>query len=187
MSKNAGGWLGRYLGILITDDMMKCRRIKELLIGCGVIFGALTYWWLLPLRIAVETEFGTVLSLPTYAGDTFGLRFTHSVHRTPVWENFTVNRVSQMTLMSSEYQSYGVGMPSLSSEGTFTQQGDRFVLTNLNRKFAEIPLRVGPEAKLCLFHGDRQFPIYEWLNPGSLVHVRIKYDYLWFIPNSCAK
>lgn len=139
------------------------------------------YWWLLPLRITAETESGIALSLPTYPEDTFSMRFTHSVHKTPVWENFVVNGVDELTLTSTEYRSYGVGMPSLPSEGVFTQLGDRFLLTNLSRPFKQIPVRVGPEAKLSLIHQNQEYPLYQWFEAGTLITLHIRYDYWWFI------
>jgi hypothetical protein len=138
------------------------------------------YWWFLPLRITIETKDGIALSLPTYAEDTFSIRFTHSVHKTPVWENFVVRGVDELTLTSTEYRSYGVGMPSLPSEGIFTQLEDRFMLTNLNRPFKQIPVRVGPEAKLSLLHQGQEYLLYQWFEAGTLVNLRIGYDYWWF-------
>lgn len=147
----------------------------------SILICIVLYWWLTPLTIIVKTESGTCLTLPTRPGDTFSLRFTHSVHKTPVWENFVVTGVNALTLTSTEYRSYGVGMPSLPSEGVFTQLGDRFILTNLNRPFSQIPVRVGPEAQLSLVHNGQEYPIYKWLEPGTLVVVSTNYDYLWFV------
>lgn len=149
----------------------------------GLLICIFLYWWFIPLRIVVETESGIALALPTYPEDTFSIRFTHSVHKTPVWENFVVRGVDDLTLTSTEYRSYGVGMPSLPSEGVFTQLGDRFILTNLNRPFKEIPVRVGPEAKLSLFHQKQEYPLYQWFEAGSLVKIRIHYDYWWIFPH----
>lgn len=162
------------------NNMGKSLRHRKLtgVIVCGLIAAALLmYWWFLPLRITVESESGTCLEIPTYIGDTFSLRFIHSVHKTPVLENFVVEGVNRMTLVSTEYRSYGVGMPSLPSEGTFEQQGDRFLLTDLNRHFSKIPVRVGPEAKLCFLQREQEYPLYQWLDHGTLVQVRIDYDY----------
>ncbi len=139
------------------------------------------YWRFLPLKIIIETESGIIRSLSTYPKDSFSIRFTHSVHKTPVWENFIVGGVDELTLISTEYRSYGVGMPSLPSEGVFTQLGDRFMLTNLNRSFKKIPVRVGPEAKLSLIHQRQEYPLYQWFEPGTLVTLRIGYDYWWFV------
>lgn len=145
------------------------------------------YWWLTPLTVIVKTESGTYLTLPTGPGDTFSLRFIHSVHKTPVWENFVVAGVDELTLVSTEYRSYGVGMPSLPSEGVFTQLDDRFMLTNLNRSFSQIPVRVGPEAQFSLIHHGQEYPIYEWLEPGTLVFIGTNYDYLWFVSRNLIK
>lgn len=153
------------------------RKIIGVAVCCSFLLVLLTYWWFLPLKIIVESESGSCLEIPTYVGDTFSLRFTHSVHKTPVWENFVVEGVDQLMLVSTEYRSYGVGMPSLPSEGTFIQQGDRFVLTNVNRPFSRIPVRVGPEAKLTFVQREQEYPLYQWLGHGTLVHVRIDYDY----------
>lgn len=126
---------------------------------------------LLPMTLVVETEKETCLSLPTSSEDNFSLRFTHSVHKTPVWENFTVIRSDKLILTSTEYQSYGVGMPFLPSEGTFIQERDRFILRDLNREFSQIPVRAGPEAKLTLIHGGREYPLYEMVEPGTLLFI----------------
>jgi len=169
---------------ILLDIMAKRTNNRKpffITIICSVLICILLYWWLTPLTIIVKTEAGTCLALPTKPGDTFSLRFIHSVHKTPVWENFVVTGVEGLTLTSTEYRSYGVGMPSLPSEGVFTQLDDRFILTNLNRSFTQIPLRVGPEAQLSLVHHGQEYPIYEWFNPGSLVVVGTSYDYLWLI------
>ncbi|MBP2627791.1 MAG: hypothetical protein H6Q68_2502 [Firmicutes bacterium] len=157
------------------------RKIYLLTIIFSLLICIALYWWLTPLAIIVKTESGTCLTLPTRLGDTFSLRFTHSVHKTPVWENFVVTGVDGLMLTSTEYRSYGVGMPSLPSEGVFTQLNDRFILTNLNRPFSQIPVRVGPEAQLSLVHHGQEYPVYEWFEPGTLVVVSTNYDYLWFI------
>lgn len=103
----------------------------------------------------------------------FSLRYTHSVEKTPVFENFHVLDDGKFILKSTRYRSQGVGLPFLPLEGqlTVTQDG-WFILEGLNREFQEIKLRVGPEAKLVLICDGREYPIYEWYPPGSLVLIR---------------
>ena len=169
-------------GILFNIMAKKMnKRIFITVIIFSILICTALYWWLTPLNIIVKTKSGTFLTLPTKPGDTFSLRFIHSVHKTPVWENFAVTGADGLILTSTEYQSYGVGMPSLPTEGVFTQLDDRFILTNLNRSFSQIPVRVGPEAKLSLVHHGQEYPIYEWFDPGTLVVIGTNYDYLWFI------
>lgn len=170
-------------GILFNRMVTKVSKQRFFLLVAmsSLLICAVCYLWFLPLRIIVATESGIALSLPTYPEDTFSIRFTHSVHKTPVWENFIVRGVDNLTLTSTEYRSYGVGMPSLPSEGLFTQMGDRFILTNLNRSFRQIPVRVGPEAQLFLVHQNQEYPLYQWFAAGTLVTMRISYDYWWFV------
>jgi len=169
--------------VFIMGKKINKQKVFSITIIVSVLICIALCWWLTPLAIIVKTESGTYLTLPTRSGDTFSLRYTHSVHKTPVWENFVVTGPDKLTLTSTEYRSYGVGMPSLPSEGVFTQLGDRFILTNLNRFFSQIPVRVGPEAKLFLVHQGREYPLYEWFEPGTLVVISTNYDYLWFIPH----
>ena len=86
-----------------------------------------------------------------------------------------------MQLVATEYESYGVGMPSLPSEGVFEQHGSRFRLSQLNRRFSEIPLRVGPEAQLTLVREGMEYPIYKWLPAGSLVKLHVDGNRLWMV------
>lgn len=92
-----------------------------------------------------------------------------------------------MTLVSTEYESYGVGMPSLPSEGTFVLLNGRFMLKDLHRHFTEIPVRVGPEAKLTLLHSGKEYPLYEWFDSGTLLHIRVNYNFFGITYSSLAK
>ena len=139
----------------------------------GLVYG----WLFSPLVLVVQSadRLGPVLA--TAPGDAFRLRFIHSVHRTPVWENFSVAEPDKLDLVSTEYESYGVGMPSLPSEGKFQQLNGRFLLTGLERHFAEIPVRVGPEARLTLIHDNKDYPLHELFEPGTLLYIRVKTNY----------
>lgn len=148
--------------------------------GCVIAAIALAvYQAMFPLRLVVEGEPGLLLSKPAFVDDSFQLAFIHSVHRTLVLENFKIIGAGMVTLETTEFESYGVGMPSLPSEGRFEQIGGRFRLSGLQRKFGEIPLRVGPEAKLTLRHGGEEYPLYQWLPAGSLVKVRTEPNRPW--------
>lgn len=102
----------------------------------------------------------------------FSLRYIHSVHLTPVYENFVIQTDGTFLLISTRYQSYGVGLPSLPEEGTLRLQDGWMILENLQRPFSEIRLRVGPEAKLSLLVAGKTYPLHEWFSPGSLLVIR---------------
>lgn len=154
------------------------RRNILLTFVSALILAAVGGWLLSPMVLVVQSPTGKVgLVLPVSRGDSFSLRFIHSVHLTPVWENFTVTGIDSMSLISTEYESYGVGMPSLPSEGKFEQLNDRFRLSGLNRHFTEISLRVWPKNKLTLLHDNREYSLYEMFEPESLVFIRVRYNY----------
>ncbi len=100
------------------------------------------------------------------------MRYTHSVEKTPVVETFRILDDGRLMLISTAYQSYGVGLPSLPEEGKLTVAGGWLVLENLHREYKDIRLRVGPEAGVSVEVASKSYPIYQWYPAGSLVVVR---------------
>ena len=100
------------------------------------------------------------------------MRYTHSVEKTPVVETFRVLDDGRLLLISTAYKSYGVGLPSLPSEGKLTIRDGWFVLENLQREYRDIRLRVGPEAAVMLEQEQQSYPLHEWYPAGSLVIIR---------------
>lgn len=155
---------------MVNSQVIRLLTIWILFVG--ICFGVFVFGEkLLTKTLIIEAEQGNYLSLPTYSGDTFSLRFIHSVHKTPVWENFTVGQTGRLILTSAEYQSYGAGMPSLTSEGTFIQERGRFIIKDLDRQFNKIPVRAGSEASLTLVHKGKEYPLYELFEPGTLLFI----------------
>ena len=110
----------------------------------------------------------------------FSLKFIHSVEKTPVIENFHIREDGKFILISSLYRSYGVGLPTLPDEGKLTISADGwFLLENMNREFQDIRVRVGPEAKLILKYEKKEYPLFEWYPPGSLVIIRKEFGSVW--------
>jgi len=100
---------------------------------------------------------------------TFSLRYKHSVEQTPVVETFQILDNGKLMLISTAYQSYGVGLPSLPEEGTLTVSDGWLILKDLHRLYPDIRLRVGSEAAVSLEVDKKMYPIYQWYPPGSLV------------------
>lgn len=122
--------------------------------------------------LTVTGERGPVFCLPLVKNETFSLTFVHSVQKTPVWENFTLGEEDRLVLVSTFYESLGVGLPFLPGEGELTNDHGRFVLTGLNRTFPEIALRVSPVAKQTLVYRGRQIDLNGLFPPDSLVRLR---------------
>ena len=120
----------------------------------------------------IESPGQTDRSIPLGQSRIFSLRYTHSVEKTPVVETFRVREDGILLLVSTAYKSYGVGLPSLPSEGKLTIRDGWFVLENLQREYRDIRLRVGPEAAVLLEQEQQSYPLHEWYPAGSLVIIR---------------
>ncbi|MBP2641465.1 MAG: hypothetical protein H6Q66_2416 [Firmicutes bacterium] len=172
---------GIFFNVMVT--FLQNSAAKRLVVLFIVLTIAGAYWVNIPLRIIVESDGQASLFLPTFQGDTFSLHFIHSVHKTPVWENFVVENEGQITLVSTEFESYGVGMPFLPEEGTFERKDNKILLTNLRREFARIPARVGSEARLSLLHNGEDYLLYQYFDYQALVIIHVQRDYFWFFPS----
>lgn len=141
----------------------------------GLLFLLLLVLFLvrLPFLVLSDQDNKSVLYLPLIGQQAFSLYYVHSVHRTPVWENFLPGPGDQLVLTSTVYESLGVGLPFLPGEGKLTIENGRFVLSDLDRRFPEVSLRVTPVAKQALIYRGRQYEFNSYFKPGSLICLRI--------------
>lgn len=106
-------------------------------------------------------------------GEPISIKFIHSVQKTPVLENLAVDKEG-LILHSTVYQSFGVGLPFLASEGNFYKEGSYYVLDNMERHFKSLTLRVGVGTKLTLYLGGRSYPLYEKYPAGTPIDIYVK-------------
>lgn len=107
------------------------------------------------------------------SGEPISIHFIHSVQKTPVLENLAVEN-EELVLHSTVYQSFGVGLPFLASEGNFHKEGSYYVLDNMERRFKNLTLRVGVGTKLTLFLGGRSYPLYASYPAGTPIDIYVK-------------
>jgi len=109
--------------------------------------------------------------------------FTHSVHKTPVRELFSVEAEGNKTtlhLYELRYQSQGVGMPA-GAEGGYRLEGDTFVLA-MDRSFPELPIMVSPVAGHGIVAGGAFLPFTQYQPSGRRIvlsarmirHIRLR-------------
>lgn len=112
--------------------------------------------------------------VPATAGMPVTIHFIHSVQKTPVWENLVVNKQKDgFVLQSTKYQSFGVGLPFLESEGNFHVEGDYFVMDQMERQFPSLSLRTGVGTQLTVSVCSQEYRLYEVLAPGSRIDIYI--------------
>lgn len=137
----------------------------------------------LPFLVVAGQENNSVLYLPLVVNKTFSLYYVHSVHKTPVWENFSLGSGDQLVLTSTIYQSLGVGIPFLPGEGRLVNDRGRFMLTGLDRRFSEINLQVTSIAGQAVIYRDKKYDLNRYFASGDLIRIRvIRYrlgSFLW--------
>lgn len=136
-----------------------------------LLLAALVYLGVKQPYLFIATEAGIYRVIPVKTDAKFSLSFTHSVQLTPVIENFRVDDSNMIILESTEYQSFGVGLPFLASDGNFHAEEGYFVVSDMKRQHKRIDVRTGPEAKLSLTYGGQTIPLYAVFPPGTLIHL----------------
>ena len=129
-------------------------------------------WYMTRPVVAVLAGDALLAEAPAAPGAEFSVRFIHSVQRTPVEEFFAVNEAADgFILRATRYESFGVGLPFLTSDGTFRREGDRFVMDGMERPVPRLDLRPGVSTELTLFLAGEAIPLYERVPLGTLVRV----------------
>lgn len=115
-----------------------------------------------------------LLSFPVHENTPFSVRFIHSVQKTLVVENLVINESCDgFTLASTKYQSFGVGLPFLESDGVFRQEGDYFIMDHMNRQFPRLAFRTGVGTQFTLLYQGKEYPLYQRIPVGGKIDLKI--------------
>lgn len=132
----------------------------------GSIFAVLSV--LLTPCFVVRAAGERVAMVEARAGLPFSIHFIHSVQKTPVLENLEINEAKDgFTLLSTKYQSFGVGLPFLAEEG------DYYVFDHMDRHFKTLALRTGVGTQLTLTVAGQEYRLYERYAPGTRIDLAI--------------
>jgi len=140
-----------------------------------ILFSVGFYPLFLVLEVVSSNSEKTILAIPVSSGDTFAIRFTHSVQRTPVDEVFSI-RGAKMVLEETIYSSYGAGLPSeiYGSQQFFLENGN-FIIKGFDREFKEIPIFVGEVvANHTLVFADKVFPLVSFGLAGKPIRIHLQ-------------
>ena len=99
------------------------------------------------------------------------IKFIHSVQKTPVLEELVFDG-ENFILLRTVYQSHGVGLPFLESDGTFREEDGKFIFENMNRKIESLELRTGKGTELCIELDKKVFELYKIFPAGTKIVVR---------------
>lgn len=143
-----------------------------------LIFGALC-WFGQQKLLVIRSDGGHTRTWRMASGETWRIQYVHSVQKTPVEESFLATDDNKLVLYETHYQSYGVGLPFLATDGIFEQKDGYFVL-KLHRTFPQVKFRAGLEAKPEAVIGGRVEPLYQYYQPGSLMIFTIEPQWQYY-------
>lgn len=122
-------------------------------------------------KIFIGTERATVAVVDAAEGLPLKIEFMHSVQRTPVTEELFFS-AGEFVLRRTIYQSQGVGLPFDAADGTFRQEGDKFIMDDMNRHFKNLELRTGKGTRLTVTLADKKFALYKKFPIGTKIVVK---------------
>ncbi|WP_019121515.1 DUF1850 domain-containing protein [Brevibacillus massiliensis] len=112
---------------------------------------------------------------PVKEGSTFGIRWTHSIHRTPVEEFYRIHH-TDIVLYRMSFEDYGIGMNSELAPGEqLIEQDGKFFVEHMNHSFSALPIFIGQvRANHTLLFEGHEIPFRTLDKPGSSVTVKVE-------------
>lgn len=106
---------------------------------------------------------------------TFQIRWTHSIHRSPVVETYLIQN-GQILLSELTFQDYGIGMESELAPGEqLISQDGQFRIVNMNRVFPALHLFIGQvRANHTLLFAGGEIPLASLDQPGAAVTIQVE-------------
>lgn len=133
---------------------------------------------------AKETK--TIWQKKIETGDSFSIKYIHSVAKTPVIEFFEI-KDGKILLTGTEYESYGAGLPT-STEGDYILKNDKFLIKNINQFLPEILLRVSDYAEHKFIYKNNSMKLFEMVKTETLLQFKTeKISYFRFYYKEVSK
>lgn len=130
----------------------------------------------LPALLIYDAKGEKLAELPLEHGG-FIHHYIHSIHKTPVDEEFTVSGPS-LELVRVRYDSYGVGMPSDGGEA-FRIEDNRFVV-DMQRSFTHLDISVSHLADHGVSIDGSFYPFTQWVPKESSITLKAGKKVLFF-------
>jgi hypothetical protein len=168
-------------GFFIVNMLEKIKKNRRIAF-CLAAGAALAAYILCQPFLVIRGDGRLLMARQTGAGEELSIQFIHSVQKTKVIENHAVNEnCDGFMLKSTKYQSFGVGLPFLESEGKFHTEGDYFIIDDFNRPFKSIILRAGIGTELTIVYEGKEYPVYKDVPVGGRIDIEAKRLYKFFI------
>ena len=94
----------------------------------------------------VVSDFSTaevIASLKVQAGNRFTIRYIHSVDKTPVFEEFRLDREKGLVLEKTWFKMFGAGLGHWPGHGDLSQDSEWITIDNIEQPLGSFILRIG--------------------------------------------
>lgn len=131
---------------------------------------ALVLWTPLSWLVVVDARDHTVVwARPVRQGEAFYLRYTHSVTRRQVEDTYVI-KGARLALTATRFEAVGAGLGYM-GEGLERAENGWTVIEGMERQMPYLPLRVGAVADHRLVVRGREYHLWDYAPPYSLVYL----------------
>jgi hypothetical protein len=162
-----------------------CGMKKKISI-CFLVFFSIFVSIFIPYRSAIVFEKdGKILAyFFIKRGETFEIRYTHSIHLSEVRETYKLLKDGTIQQIQLMYHDTSVGMPANAEEGEkFFVKDGAYYITGMKRKFDCIALSIGRVvANHQIAYKHKVVVLKKFIPPGSIVRIyekRLSMFQLW--------
>jgi hypothetical protein len=127
--------------------MMRLRYKRLLILVGGMAVLLVATGFCLPggLVLSVTPVKGgaPLVALWLQAGETFTLRYNHSVEHAPIWETHSVDDRGRIFIEEERYLKFGAGMGKMPGVGRMVRRGPFEVIEDMHMSTGDFVLRIG--------------------------------------------
>ncbi|MGB9812204.1 MAG: DUF1850 domain-containing protein [Thermovenabulum sp.] len=98
--------------------------------------------------------------------------FIHSIQKTPVFEDFKIEKSDDLHLVKTRYYSLGIGLPCY-EEGKFENKNGEFIM-EMNRTFKTLQIRVSPLKGHGIIIDGIMYNFLDFSKPNDLIEISAK-------------
>ncbi len=163
---------------------MRVRRRSILLILTIILILSVIALITIPIKSALvfyEKNTNNIAAyIPTEAGQTFQIIFTHSIHLTDVVEKYIVTDDEKIKQYEFVFEEFGIGMPSNAEKNEeFIYEDGKYHIKNMNNIFPSIKIRNGKtvsEHRLVWEGNGKEHQVYfnTYFEPGDWFTVKVE-------------
>ncbi|WP_338753117.1 DUF1850 domain-containing protein [Bacillus sp. FJAT-52991] len=157
------------------------RKIGLLFVPLLLFSGFLFFFPYRPvIAFSFENTNELLAYLPIQTSRSFQIQYTHSIHLTDVVETYQL-KDEQIVQTELQYEQFAIGMPSnAEGEEIFIKKNGKYFITNMNRVFPFIDLRIGQvKAEHQINYEGQVYRLSDHLSSGAWVRIQPKRLSLW--------